>query len=162
MKVLYNSFLLLVIVLFAGCNGRPPVPVSSSNYSNSRTSPAISRTNASSKRPPLPSKRDENAQDTKPIRSDAALSGQEIFKKCNTAVFMIFTSTGYEEYQGSGFFITSDGLAVSNYHVFEGTGVGLESIKLADDSRYKLDEVIFKDKENDVMIFRVVPKGRLG
>ena len=55
---------------------------------------------------------------------------------------MIFTSTGYADYQGSGFFISSDGLAVSNYHVFEGTGMGLEAIKLVDDRRFKIKEVI--------------------
>lgn len=89
------------------------------------------------------------------------LSGQEIFKKCNSAVFLIFTSTGNQKYQGSGFFISSNGLAVSNYHVFEGTGVGLETVKLIDGSEYKLAEVVYADKENDVMIFLVdVPAGK--
>ncbi len=93
--------------------------------------------------------------------STKILSGQEIFKKCNSAVFMIFTSTGRQDYQGFGFFISSNGLAVSNYHVFEGTGIGLETIKLTDDSEYKLAEVVYKDKENDVMIFSVdAPAGK--
>ena len=68
---------------------------------------------------------------------------------------MVFTSTGAADFQGSGFFISPDGLAVSNYHVFEGTGVGLETIKLSNDQQYKLGDVIFKDKENDVMVFTV-------
>lgn len=42
------------------------------------------------------------------------LDGSKIFAKYNTAVFMVFTSDGYNGYQGSGFFINSDGLAVSN------------------------------------------------
>lgn len=38
------------------------------------------------------------------------MSGTEIFKRYNSAVFMIFTSDGYHTFQGSGFFISSDGL----------------------------------------------------
>ena len=39
---------------------------------------------------------------------------------------MVFTSDGTNTYQGSGFFINSNGLAVSNYHVFKGTGIRSE------------------------------------
>lgn len=83
------------------------------------------------------------------------LSGQEIFKRYSPAVFMVYTSTGYQYFQGSGFFVSSDGLAVSNYHVFEGTSVGGEVIVLSDGTRLKLDEIITKDKENDLIVFRV-------
>ena len=54
------------------------------------------------------------------------MSGTEIFKRYNSAVFMVYTSDGYNAFQGSGFFISSDGIAVSNYHVFKGTSIGLE------------------------------------
>lgn len=84
-----------------------------------------------------------------------ALTGQEIFKRYSPAVFMVFTSTGHEYFQGSGFFISADGLAVSNYHVFEGTSMGAEVIVLSDGTQLKLDKVIAKDKENDLMVFRV-------
>ncbi len=67
---------------------------------------------------------------------------------------MVFTSDGYNVYQGSGFFINKNGLAVSNYHVFKGTGIGQECIKLAGcDEIYKVAEVI-KSSE-DFIIFRV-------
>lgn len=69
---------------------------------------------------------------------------------------MVFTSDGYNGYQGSGFFINSDGLAVSNYHVFQGTNKGAELIKLAkDDQYYKVTEVIHSDADEDFIIFRV-------
>lgn len=42
------------------------------------------------------------------------MTGAQIFAKYNTAVFMVFTSDGSNGYQGSGFFIDSRGLAVSN------------------------------------------------
>ena len=84
------------------------------------------------------------------------LDGSKIFAKYNTAVFMVFTSDGYNGYQGSGFFINSEGLAVSNYHVFQGTNIGAEQIKLADsDEIYKVAEVIYSDDEEDFILFRV-------
>lgn len=84
------------------------------------------------------------------------LDGSKIFAKYNTAVFMVFTSDGYNGYQGSGFFINSDGLAVSNYHVFQGTNIGAEQIKLANsDEVYKVTEVIHSDAEEDFILFRV-------
>lgn len=83
------------------------------------------------------------------------LTGQEIFKRYSPAVFMIYTTTGNQYFQGSGFFVSSDGLAVSNYHVFEGTSVGAEVIVLSDGTRLKLNEVIIKDKDNDLIVFNV-------
>lgn len=84
------------------------------------------------------------------------LDGSKIFAKYNTAVFMVFTSDGYNGYQGSGFFINSNGLAVSNYHVFQGTNIGAEQIKMANSDRlYKVAEVIHRDEDEDFILFRV-------
>lgn len=89
-------------------------------------------------------------------RSGDKLDGAQIFERYGSAVFMVFTSDGSNGYQGSGFFINNDGLAVSNYHVFEGTTIGMEQIKLAgSDVAYSVDEVIFKSKEEDFIIFQV-------
>lgn len=143
--IIFLSFLLVY-----GCSGRPPVPVNQYGGNSGGTS-----FSTSGNRPPLPGKHGRNgiSQNRPP------LSGQEIFKKCNTAVFMIFTSTGLQAFQGSGFFISPEGIAVSNYHVFEGTGMGLEVIKTSNDQQYKIDHVIFKDKTNDVMVFTVKAAG---
>lgn len=84
------------------------------------------------------------------------MDGTEIFERYNKAVFMVYTSDGVSGFQGSGFFINNEGLAVSNYHVFAGTGQGLEQIKLAgNDNAYKVAEVIHCDEENDFILFRV-------
>jgi len=89
-------------------------------------------------------------------RTDRKLEGQEIFDKYATAVFMVFTSDGFNDYQGSGFFIDGNGLAVSNYHVFKGTGKGIENIKLlGQDNPYKVTEVIAQSDEEDFILFRV-------
>ena len=84
------------------------------------------------------------------------MDGSEVFRKYSKAVFMVFTSDGTNTYQGSGFFINSNGLAVSNYHVFKGTGIGAEVIKLAgSNTAYKVVEVLQKSEEGDFILFRV-------
>lgn len=90
-------------------------------------------------------------------KSDTPLTGSEIFKRYENAVFMVFTSDGTNNYQGSGFFIGKDGLAVSNYHVFEGTTIGKENIKLANNNEalYKLKDIVYKSKEQDFIIFHI-------
>ncbi len=88
------------------------------------------------------------------------MSGADLFERYNSAVFMIFTSDGWNNYQGSGFFISKDGVAVSNYHVFQGTGIGYEQIKLSDGSTYKVKEVIAKSSNDDVIVFRVDGRGK--
>lgn len=89
-------------------------------------------------------------------RSNEKMEGSQIFERYGTAVFMVFTSDGSNAYQGSGFFIDNNGLAVSNYHVFRGTGLGLEQIKLVDsDEVYKVIEVLTKSEQEDFILFRV-------
>lgn len=84
------------------------------------------------------------------------LEGPEVFKKYSSAVFMVFTSDGSNVYQGSGFFINDMGLAVSNYHVFKGTGIGDEAIKLVgDNTAYKVAEIYHRDEARDFILFRV-------
>ncbi len=84
------------------------------------------------------------------------LDGKDIFQRYNTAVFMVHTSDGHNYYQGSGFFIDNNGLAVSNYHVFEGTTLGREQIKLPGSNNvYKVSEVIQRSAEKDFILFRV-------
>lgn len=84
------------------------------------------------------------------------LDGSQIFAKYNSAVFMVFTSDGYNEYQGSGFFINSEGLAVSSYHIFDNTDIGSVQIKLAgSDNPYKVAEVIQASEDKDFFLFRV-------
>jgi serine protease Do len=93
------------------------------------------------------------------ISNQGKITGSEIFSKYNSAVFMIFTSDGQKAYQGSGFFVSASGIAVSNYHVFEGTTIGYEQIKLPDSRIYKIKNIIARNKENDFIVFQVESKG---
>ena len=83
------------------------------------------------------------------------LEPTEIFKKYNSAVFMIYTTDGLGVFQGSGFFISENGVAVSNYPVFKGTAVGSEVIKLSDGRQCKISEVIAKSESEDYILFRI-------
>ena len=96
--------------------------------------------------------RDNNAK--RPVTNDK-LTATEIFEKYNSAVFMVYTANAYQSYQGSGFFISNDGTAVSNYHVFESTYMGYEEIQLQDGKSYKIKEVLSKSIEHDFIIFKV-------
>lgn len=88
--------------------------------------------------------------------NNKVLDGSEIFKRYNSAIFMVFTTDGSNVYQGSGFFIGENGLAVSNYHVFKGTGIGAEAIKMPDDDTpYKVAEIYQRSEDEDFIIFRV-------
>lgn len=103
----------------------------------------------------IQSSKEDTKVETRSNRGDK-MDGSEVFRKYSKAVFMVFTSDGTNTYQGSGFFINSNGLAVSNYHVFKGTGIGAEVIKLAgSNTAYKVVEVLQKSEEGDFILFRV-------
>jgi endonuclease G len=80
---------------------------------------------------------------------------QELFKKYKPAVFIINTYNGVENFQGSGFFISPNGIGISNYHVFKGTQKGLERIKLESGEEFKISEIIEANEEYDYIIFKV-------
>lgn len=86
------------------------------------------------------------------------LESSEIYESCSPAVFIIHTSDGKSDYQGSGFFVSKNGLAVSNYHVFKGTKKGFEEIRLSDNRIFKIDKVIESNEELDYIIFQVESK----
>lgn len=96
-----------------------------------------------------------NTNKPKTGSNKVVMSGPEIFEKYNSAVFMIFTSDGFSDFQGSGFFISDNGIAVSNYHVFKGTTRGLEIIKLSNGNEFKVKDVISYDDDEDYILFRV-------
>ena len=87
--------------------------------------------------------------------SGNALSGSQIYEKCNSAVFYVLTSDDRNQYQGSGFFVTPNGRAVSNYHVFRRTFMGNEEIHLTDGRRLKILKVITKSEKYDFIVFDV-------
>lgn len=84
-----------------------------------------------------------------------SLTLNELYDKYKESVFLVYTSNGTSDYQGTGFFVSESGLAVSNYHVFEGTYQGLEVIETLSGERFRVLEVKEKSQENDYIIFNV-------
>ena len=91
--------------------------------------------------------------------SNYKLTSTDIFNKYNDAVFMVLTSNNDGTSQGSGFFIGKNGLAISNYHVFDGAIRGKEQVKLMNGGTYQVKEILGYDKEKDYIIFRVEGTG---
>jgi serine protease Do len=77
-----------------------------------------------------------------------------LYKECKKSVFFVFTSDYENVSQGSGFFITESGIAVSNYHVFEGTYMSTARIYTEDGTKYEI-ELLEKNEELDYIIFKV-------
>lgn len=91
------------------------------------------------------------------VGSSSTLSN--LYEQKKNAVILIYTSDGTSSAQGSGFFISSSGVAVSNYHVFKGTTPGLETIKTTNGNTYKVESVLAKSEESDYIVFKVASQG---
>jgi len=80
----------------------------------------------------------------------------ELYERNKLAVFLIAVPHSETEFaQGTGFFISSGGIGVSNYHVFE-DGIKDEAIiKTIDNYQYSLKRIISYDKDFDFIIFEV-------
>lgn len=89
------------------------------------------------------------------IETQTGSTLSELYTQYKKAVFAVYTSRDDETFQGTGFFVNSSGLAVSNYHVFEGTSVGLEIIETYDGAYYTVDEVLEVSEDHDYIIFKV-------
>lgn len=79
-----------------------------------------------------------------------------LFKKCSPAVFLIYSSDNNTISQGSGFFVSSNGIGVTNYHVFNGYDKAV--ILTEDGTEYKIEKVLSKSNNEtgyDYIIFKV-------
>ena len=79
----------------------------------------------------------------------------QILEKVSPAVFKITTydAANKELALGTGFFITSTGTALTNYHVLK--GATKVKIKTADNKTYLVDNVVSWSKESDMLKFTV-------
>jgi len=84
-----------------------------------------------------------------------SLTASEISEKVAPAVFLMVVSDegATEVASASGFFISSDGVAVTNYHVIKDTAIGL--IKTIDGDIFNVTNIIAYDSELDVAIIKV-------
>ncbi len=84
----------------------------------------------------------------------------QMFKDLQPAVFMVFAYDNKESgAQGSGFFINSTGIGITNYHVLQ--GYKNYSIRTANGEIYHISDILefSKPDDNDYVIFQVENKG---
>lgn len=93
---------------------------------------------------------DENGTITK-----TALSASEISEKVSPSVFYIevYDDLGFATGSGSGFFLSANGVAVTNYHVIEKTSGAIITTTSGD--RFEVTDIIAFDETLDVAIIRV-------
>jgi serine protease Do len=86
---------------------------------------------------------------------------QDLIKKNEKAVFAIYT---YDDYGaatgiGTGFFISTDGIGLTNFHVLNGAARGI--IKTVDGKTYQIDRIISSSEQADLIKFKVNTKGEI-
>lgn len=103
--------------------------------------------------------RASNTEFRKSVSIPADLDSAQLFKKCSDAVFYIerYDSEGVLLGIGSGFFITRDGLAVTNYHVIGGASSAI--ITTADGVKYTVKGICGYDKNADIAILQIDGSG---
>jgi S1-C subfamily serine protease len=85
----------------------------------------------------------------------ATLTAKEIYAAASPAVFylQVYNSAGTATASGSGFFITSDGVALTCYHVIDDTASA--KIQTTDGNIYQVTHVLYYNEDRDVAVIRV-------
>lgn len=87
------------------------------------------------------------------------LSLSELYDEQRKGVFLVYsTDDGSTGSQGSGFFVSGDGLAVSNEHVFG--SYNSHYVKLYDGTVLSVNTIIKKSKDFDYVVFQVDTEGQ--
>lgn len=99
--------------------------------------------------------------------SDRELTIRQATDRLTAAVFQLKT---YEKTKGfnldepdgtsSGFFISKDGLAVTNYHAIKGCSTGI--VTLVSGEQYPVEKVLFYDEGIDIAVLRIGTKSIAG
>lgn len=94
-----------------------------------------------------------------PENPDAELSAEQISRKCSDGVFSIMTYSmnGKASSTGSGFFIDSNGIAVTNLHVVEDCSNVI--VQTTDGKIYSDVNIIDYSKEDDLALLKVKGSG---
>jgi len=77
----------------------------------------------------------------------------ELYQKVKSSVYLIYTLKSDGISQGSAFVINKEGVAVSNYHVFESAS---EAIAINENNqKFQITEILSYNKELDYVLFRL-------
>ena len=146
---------LIVALLLAGCIGKPAPP----NGTRRIAPPRSTRPKPSARKVKKPSTPSHSTSPQHQVESatdpSGAITPDRLFELYSPAVFKIQVDKGYATSQGSGFFVSSDGVAVSNHHVFGNASPSQCVIILSDGSEYGVSRIYHDDAELDFIIFQV-------
>ncbi|MGE0637118.1 MAG: trypsin-like peptidase domain-containing protein [Bacteroidia bacterium] len=83
----------------------------------------------------------------------------DIISESEEASFIIYT---YDEYgcpsgSASGFFITKEGIGITNYHALDGATKSL--LITSDSSKYEIDKILGSDEKKDLIKFQIKNSG---
>jgi len=77
----------------------------------------------------------------------------QVYKRVKAGVYLIYTRNTEGVSQGSAFVITADGVAISNYHVFE---MASEAIAINErNEKFQISQILDKNREKDYIIFKL-------
>jgi len=145
------SFILISLVLLNSCGGCSQSGIKNRQKVRDDSADQQRSVGRSDDNVRVPIQKNSNS-----ILSDNTLLPlNELYDKYKSSVFLVYTSDGLDGYQGTGFFISENGIAISNYHVFKGTSKGLEVIETYNGQKLKIDKVLSKSDEHDYIIFKV-------
>jgi len=89
----------------------------------------------------------------------AGINYEDLYLKCKKSVFMIELESLMGTSQGSGFIISSDGIAVSNYHVFADGFWKTARIHLDNGEIAVIEKIIEQDPDKDFIVFKLKKAG---
>lgn len=82
-----------------------------------------------------------------------------MYESLRRSVFVVYTTDGYTESQGSAFLVGTDGTCVSNYHVFNGSQRAV--VKNMEGELFEVLEMIAVNEQHDYVLFKIDLKNRL-
>ena len=85
-------------------------------------------------------------------------NAQSLLLKIQDAVFTVYAELDNGVSQGSGFFISSDGIGITNYHVLDGANSA--KIKLRNGEQYVISKILDYDADMDLVKFQVNNNGK--
>jgi len=159
-SIFLNYILILIIFSFVNCSRSErhyydryqTKPSSSKQVPLEDTVSSRTRVPESNRTSPAP------AQAPAQGASGEASSLPDLFQEAQPAVFTIYARSGEGIAQGSGFFISANGIGISNYHVFEGVWVNNVTIKLQDGTESRISEILVRNSEEDYIIFKATSR----
>ena len=89
------------------------------------------------------------------IESEPEKNLSELYNDVKSSVYMVYTQNNEGISQGSAFVLSSDGLAISNFHIFDKASAAIAINEHGDE--FLISEIIEENKSEDYIIFRLGP-----